>query len=140
MIFGVPKRRGSHIICTCLQLLVSSYRGLDRRRTCMMEAVGKFFEFYRGALTEDTYRELMGKTSEERCGWLASVNRSVLLRDEEWARIYDDIVDNLESFARYYPMVRVSITNRGRGSMVRAFVTNDALYTYASELASRSQG
>ena len=55
----------------------------------------------------------------------------------EWERIYDDIVDHPESFARYYPMVRVRTTSGGQCCMVRAFVVNDDLYSYAFELEKR---
>ena len=62
------------------------------------------------------------------------MNRSVLLRDKDWEKIYDDVMERPESFARYYPMVRVQVNSDGLRCMVRAFVTNDALYSYASEL------
>ena len=65
---------------------------------------------------------------------MARMNRSVLLRDKDWEKIYDDVMERPESFARYYPMVRVQVNSDGLRCMVRAFVTNDALYSYASEL------
>lgn len=99
----------------------------------MVDAVGASLTFYRGALAENTYVELMAKTPEERCLWLARENRCVLLRDKDWDRIYADIMDCPESFGRYYPMVRVRVDREGQRSILRAFVTNDALYFYALE-------
>lgn len=100
----------------------------------LMEAVGRSLAVYRSALAEDTYQELMNKEPEERCRWLSETNRYVLLRDKDWETIYEDITSHTESFARYYPMVRVNITSEGIHSMVRAFVVNAALYSYAFEL------
>ena len=34
------------------------------------------------------------------------MRRRMLLRDRDWDKIYADIMDHLESFGRYYPMVR----------------------------------
>ena len=110
------------------------YKAGDTMHPNLMEAVGKSFAFYRSMLEEDTYKELMTKEPTDRCRWLASKNRYVLLRDTEWEKIFDDIKDYPESFARYYPMVRVKVSSEGLQGMVRAFVANDALYSYAMKL------
>lgn len=115
------------------------YEAGNTMRPQLMDAVGKSIAFYRSALCENTYLELMKKTPEKRCQWLARTNQRVLLRDKDWQKIYDDIMDNPESFARYYPMVRVKITSEGVHSMVRAFVVNDALYSYALELQASTE-
>lgn len=110
------------------------YEAGDSVNPNVVDAVGKSFAFYRSTLDEDKYLELMAGTPEERCQWLARMNCSVLLRDKDWEKIYDDVMERPESFARYYPMVRVQVNSDGLRCMVRAFVTNDALYSYASEL------
>lgn len=114
------------------------YEAGDSIHPSLVESLGKSFKFYRSILDEDAYLDLMKQEPVERCGWLARANQSVWLRDKDWAKIYDDIMDNPDSFARYYPMVRVEATSEGLREMLRAFVTNDALYSYASELASGS--
>lgn len=76
-----------------------------------------------------------GGGARERCLWLASENRHVPLRDVDWERIFDDIMDHPESFARYYPMVRVKITSDAVERTVRAFVTNDELWSHLVETA-----
>ena len=97
-------------------------------------AVAEYFAFYRSVVAENKYLELMEKSPEERCQWLARENRNLLLRDKDWAKIYADIAECPESFSRYYPMVRVKVNSEGLSSLIRALVVNDALYGYASKL------
>lgn len=99
----------------------------------VMKAVGRSIAFYRSCL-DDRYFELMAQAPEDRCSWLSRQNRSLLLRDKDWEKIYTDIMNRPESFERYYPMVRVRLNNEGLRGMARAFVSNDALYSYALEL------
>lgn len=112
------------------------YEAGDTVHPGLMDVVGESLAFYRGLLAEDGYLELMAKSPEERCLWLARTNRCLLLRDKDWEKIYADIVGCPESFGRYYPMVRVKADSEELRCMVRAFVINDALYSYASELTS----
>lgn len=100
----------------------------------LKESLVKSFGFYQSLLSEDRYSELMERTSQERCEWLAQQNRWILLLDKSWEKIYDDIRDYPESFGRYYPMVRVRVDSEGQQRMIEAFVTNDALYSYVSGL------
>ena len=60
----------------------------------------------------------MTETPEARCEWLVFQNRSVLLRDKDWDKIFEDIMDNPGSYARYYPMVRVKIMEDGNADRV----------------------
>jgi len=110
------------------------YEAGDTMNPALMDAVVKSFAFYRSLLAEDMYGELMAETPEERCQWLASMNQTLLLRDRDWEKIYDDIKDYPESFARYYPMVLVEANSEELRDMLRAFATNDALYSYLLEL------
>ena len=112
----------------------------DTLRPGLKDAVSESYAFYQGVLDEDKYRQLMTLSPEERCQWLAATNRCMLLRDRDWDKIYADIMDHPESFGRYYPMVRVMINSEEVASMVRAFVTNDALYSFAAELDAAKKG
>ena len=76
----------------------------------------------------------MTETPEARCEWLVFQNRSVLLRDKDWDKIFEDIMDNPGSYARYYPMVRVKIMEDGLIHLIRAIAVNDAFYGKAFEL------
>ncbi len=100
----------------------------------MEKSLAKFFAFYNSALTELRYKDLMKKTPQERCEFLVKKNRTLLIRDKDWQKIFKDIKDNAESFARYYPMVRVVISNDDTEGAVRGIVLNDELYAYFGEL------
>jgi hypothetical protein len=104
----------------------------------LTEALGKSIAFYQSALSDEWYSELMSSTPEERCHYLVQRNRWILLRDKDWERIFDDILACPESFGRYYPMVQVKADKEGLQCIVRAFVTNDALYSYALSLVDSS--
>ncbi len=100
-----------------------------------MELLGLSYIVYHGLCEEECFKELMGRPPIDRCRFLVEENRYILLRDKDWEKIFDDIHGHEESFARYYSMVRVSITSDPLVDMVRAMVINDDLYEYCKELA-----
>lgn len=118
---------------TCLEDL-QYYETGDSISPDLTDTIGEYFAFYREITNEDTYSKLMKGTPEERCRWLPRKNRNILLRDKDWEKVYDDILNHPESFERYYPMVRVVANNKNVQYLVRALVVNDALYTLALEL------
>ncbi|MCR5698909.1 MAG: hypothetical protein K6G52_04610, partial [Treponemataceae bacterium] len=89
-----------------------------------------YFEFMEGALKEDMFTTLMSKSSQERCEFIIKQNRSLLIRDCDWKKIFKDIKTNKESYRRYYPAIRVSITSDAVGAVVRALIINDELYDF----------
>ena len=99
----------------------------------LAERAKRYFAFYRGVTKEERFAELMERTPKERCEWLVSQNGSILLRDRDWNRIFGDIMEKKESFSRYYPMVRVKITNDNLIYLIQAIAVNDALYEYLSK-------
>ena len=98
------------------------------------EAMKRSFSFYHSAVEEEVYRELMEAEPEDRCMYLIDANRNLLLRDGDWSRIFSDIEAHPQSFARYYPAVRVVADSRELRQMVTAFVLNDELYAYVEGL------
>ena len=60
-------------------------------------------------------------------------NRSLLLTEKEWGMILGRIEEDEDRFARYYPMVRVNITNTEREMLVRSLVLNDELWKYCED-------
>lgn len=106
----------------------------DSINPVIAKQVGRYFSFYRSKIKESKFAELMGKSPEERCGWLIFQNRSVLLRDIDWEKIFADIMKNPESFERYYPMVRVKITDEGVRYLLQAIAVNDGFYRELSRL------
>ena len=98
------------------------------------KSVGKYFTFYNSLLEEETYKSLMKQSFEDRCRFLNEYNDYILIRDKDWEKIFDDIEENQESFARYYPMVRVIIRDADLDGVIKAIATNDEFYRYCFEL------
>lgn len=115
------------------------YEAGDAVRPSLMDQVKGYFAFYHSTLSEKRYSELMTKGPVERCRWLAEQNRNWSLRDTDWEKIYDDIMENPESFERYYPMVRVVANSDDLRSTLRAFTINDALYSYLVSISQPSE-
>ena len=101
----------------------------------LAKSLGKSYPVYHGTTKEKTYKDLMKESPLTRCLWLAKQNRYLLLRDEDWEDIFDDIEENPKSFERYYPMARIDISKSSLAQMVRAMVLNDDLYAYCQEAA-----
>ena len=57
----------------------------------------------------------------------------LLIRDKDWDKIFKDIEENEDSYARYYPMVRVRSTSDNMDYLIKAFVLNDDLYEFCKE-------
>lgn len=116
------------------------YKQGDKIFPRLEEALEKSYIFYNSILEEDDYKKLMKKTPQDRCEFLVKRNRTLLIRDRDWRKIFSDIRKNKKSFERYYPMVRVRIDSDGIENMVKAFVLNDELYAYCSVLADKYRG
>ena len=50
--------------------------------------------------------------------------------EETWDKIIHDIEESIDTFERYYPMVRVEPTRNEQIHFIRALVLNDELYQY----------
>lgn len=100
----------------------------DKIKPDLEEALKSSFEFYNSLLDEEDYITLMEKPAEIRCRWLTEHNKSILIRDTDWCKIFRDIKQNPDSFRRYYPMVRVMAESNDLRDMVKAIVMNDDLY------------
>lgn len=131
----IEKARETYDIADFDNLLF--YESGDTIKPGIVESLGKSFVFYRSILEEDSYKELMEKEYMARCRFLIDQNRSILIRDKDWRKIFKDIRENVDAFARYYPMVRVSINSENIAHMIKGIVLNDELYEYCFELASK---
>lgn len=105
----------------------------DTIKPGLLGSLKKSYEFYSSLTKEDWYKELMVQSPNKRCSWLAEQNRSIMIRDCDWNKIFTDIETNEESFSRYYPMVRVILNSTNMIDLIKAIVLNDALYAYCKE-------
>lgn len=118
---------------TCYDNLVW-YEPGDSITPGLSEAMLKSYEFYCTMTEEDMFRELMEKEAEDRCEFLVGQNRNLLLREEDWQSIFEDIKQNKESFYRYYPMIRIRIDSENLQGLTRAFVLNNDIWKYCKSI------
>lgn len=111
------------------------YKEGDTMPLGIMKSLGGAYSFYTRMRGEELYSRLMKKSAKERCRWLSEHNRSFLIRDKDWERIFNDIEKQEESFGRYYPMMRVQLNSDALVHMVTAMTLNDVLYEYCEKLA-----
>lgn len=95
--------------------------------------------FFERMLQEDAYWKLMSCSAKARCEWLVEQNEHFQFRDKDWERIFTDIEEHDEAYARYYPMMRADIKSEDHRFMVTAVALNDELYKYGRELAQTHQ-
>ena len=100
----------------------------------ILKALKKSAEFYRKALDEPRFAELMQADYKERCRYLEIQNRYIKLMNFTWHKIFDDIRKNPESFKRYYPMVRIEVNKSNTHDFIRAYVANDNFYEMCEKL------
>ena len=131
----LQKKRETYKVSTYEDLLY--YNRGDSMHPGLMRSLGKSFVFFNGLLSNEKYSKLMSKTAQERCEFLVEENRWILIRDKDWRKIFKDIRENKDSFARYYPMVRVVIDTDDQGNIVKGIILNDELYAYCPELAEK---
>lgn len=100
----------------------------------IMEVVKEYYQFYRSVTGEERYEALMKETAQKRCSWLVQQNRSILIRDKDWDKIFTDIQNNKEEFARYYPMVRIRMDSEPVSYFIKTIIINDDFYSYCKNL------
>lgn len=131
---GIVDKREKYDITTYEEL--QYYETGDSIEPRLLDAVKQSFIIYESVPEEDFYTELMGMSARIRCRWLVRENRTILIRDKDWDKILTDIEENEQSFARYYPMVRLKFEHINLIYMAIAMVLNDEFYEYCKELVS----
>lgn len=76
----------------------------------------------------------MDFSPKTRCKWLVEQNRSILIREQDWNKIFTDIEENESSFSRYYPMVRLKLNSNNLVYMTIGIALNDELYDYCKKI------
>ena len=115
-------------IGTCKALLM--YKAGKTIAPYLEEEIQEYFQVYQSKLEDARYREIVSKSAEEKCRWLAAKNRNLTFRDCDWEMIFNKIYESEENFSRYYLMVCVEANTRKTMDIVTAFVLNDELYEY----------
>ena len=100
----------------------------------LLNALKQSFIFYDSTTKEERYNELMSFSAKTRCRWLVDQNRSILIREQDWNKIFTDIEENESSFSRYYPMMRLELNHKDLVYMIIAIVLNDELYDYCKKI------
>lgn len=100
----------------------------------LLNAVKEAFIFYNSLVDEKYYKELMEQSATVRCRWLVDNNRSILIREQDWNKIFTDVEEDKESFTRYYPMVRLKIDTENARYFTMALALNDRFYEYCKNL------
>ncbi len=111
------------------------YKSGKKVRKGLTEALGKSMLFLEEILSEPEYTELLKESTNEKYKWVVSQNRCVLIRKEDWEKIYRNLEDDPKSFGRYYSLMRVDTEKGEIYKMVRALMINDDLYHFSKELA-----
>ena len=88
------------------------------------------FALMRSTLKENHFEEYMQLDAYERCRCIAYQNKSLLIRDTDWERIFNDIKTNRQSFERYYPAIRISPSCGAVINFLEAVVLNDDFYAF----------
>ena len=130
------------IIDECEKYDITTYEELiyyetgDSIEPRLLDALKQSFMFYDSIAEEDFYTELMEKSTRTRCRWLVDQNSSILIRKQDWDKIFTDIQDNGQSFSRYYPMGRLRHDHRELIYMIIAIILNDDFYGCCKEFIS----
>lgn len=101
----------------------------------LLHTLKQSFAFYCTVAEEDFCKQLMERSPGIRCRWLVEQNRSILIRKQDWNKIFTDIEEHEEAFIRYYPMVRLKLDHTDLIYMTIAIVLNDDLYTINEQIA-----
>jgi len=100
----------------------------------LLGAIKEGMEFFKTILEEPEFTELSQGDYKEKCKFLEEQNRSLMLMNSVWLRIFDDIKDDPDSFKRYYPVVRTELSHDSIRCFVRAYAENDDFYELCQSL------
>lgn len=95
----------------------------------------RILENVREEMKETELNHLMEKDAHSLCKWIINNNRSILIRDKDWDKIFTNIETNKDSFIRYYPIFRVRMNCMDLVELVTALLINDDLYSHIMKLA-----
>lgn len=118
----------------CDQEDLRYYEAGDTVEPGVAKSVAASRKFLDSALEEEDFEELMKGSVRSRCEWLVEQNRYLLLLEDDWDKVFTDMEQNPDSFRRYYPLMRVRMSNQALVDMCTAFMLNDDFYSYSGTL------
>jgi hypothetical protein len=101
----------------------------------LANSLGGSRKFLDEILDESDFSELSKLSAEAKFRWIIRHNKYILVTKENWEQVYKNLEENPDSFARYYPLMRVNVGQNNLWLMARALLVNDELYIYTKELA-----
>ena len=115
------------------------YEAGDTLEPGLAKSLKKSMDFLHSLLKEPQYEKLMQGKPEERCSWLAERSIHLLVREQDWKKVYADVLMHPESFSRYYPLFRAIFDHDHLSCLGTALMVNDDFHAYAEELADREE-
>lgn len=100
----------------------------------LKKSLAKSMKFLVSLLDEEEYKRLLEEPAETCCEWLVKQNRYILIGDEHWDKVFTNIENDINSFGRYYSLLRVKMDGHGLVDMCKALMINDELYEYSRSL------
>ncbi len=97
----------------------------------MIEAIKQSFLFYYEIGESSECTELLEKTADELFHILAYNFRKGFLTEEHWKYIYDELNRDIQTFRRFYPLIKVKC-NGNLDYLIRAFL-DDEFWKYCCE-------
>lgn len=114
-----------------------AYEPGNRIHPDFAESLGGSRKILDELLNEPEFSVLLGKSAEEKYRWIIERNRYILVKKEDWEQVYKNLEERPNSFARYYPLMRIDSGKNNLHKMTTALMINDALYQYTGELAEK---
>ena len=77
----------------------------------------------------------MSQDAKSKCKWVVEHNKYILIRDIDWDKVFNDIENNPDSFARYYSLMQAKVNSQQLNDLSIALFLNDDFYALSAELA-----
>lgn len=97
--------------------------GIQRNVVHLHEFCKEMFSKY-----ADEYEELSKGEPEKKLRALAHRSSAFAIRDKDWEKIFTDIEEHPDSFARYWPVTLIEVNSEDVRSIIQGYLISDDLY------------
>lgn len=111
------------------------YEDGDTVHPQLAKSVGASRKFLDSIVDEKRFEKLMSQDAKSKCKWVVEHNKYILIRDIDWDKVFNDIENNPDSFARYYSLMRAKVNSQQLNDLSIALFLNDDFYALSAELA-----